>query len=110
MEEDSTLFEVAKVIIAQREKAHSIEGQYHRLKQIQVPRKSNGEKKTVVIPFEVLTCWNNDVIPSANNIANDSADKPAGQKPAPELRTIPLSSLFERTQSKPSGLAFADGY
>jgi hypothetical protein len=32
MEEDSTLFEVAKVIIAQREKAHSIEGQYRRLK------------------------------------------------------------------------------
>jgi len=72
--------------------------------------KSDDEKKTVVIPFEVLTGWNNDVVPAVNNIANDSADKPAGQKPVPELRTIPLSSLFERTQSKPSGLAFADGY
>jgi hypothetical protein len=51
----------------------------------------------VVIPFEVLTGWNNDVIPAVNHIAKETADKPPSQKPVPELRTIPLSSLFERT-------------
>jgi hypothetical protein len=75
------------------------------------PRKGNDDRKTVIIPFEVLTGWNNDVMPAVNNnIAKDTADNPPNQKPVPELRTIPLSSLFERTQSKPSGLGFADGY